>query len=120
MLRSLGAFNFLVVFFLFLFLRCLERLCQRVSVPLGGGEQWEKKKKKKKSRSGATVTTDDDDDGSAARVSLSSGSSFVPSSRFVHQLLARPRFSFLFYIARVNSSPLVVVVVVLTLCIKTI
>lgn len=92
-----------------------------MSVPLGGGEQWEKKKKKKKSRSGATVTTDDDDDdGSAARVSLSSGSSFVPSGRFVHQLLARPRFSFLFSIARVNSSPLVVVVVVLTLCIQTI
>lgn len=91
-----------------------------MSVPLGGGEQWEKKKKKKKSRSGATVTTDDDDDdGSAARVSLSSGSSFVPSGRFVHQLLARTR-SFLFSINRVNSSPLVVVVVVLTLCIQTI
>jgi hypothetical protein len=68
-----------------------------------------------------TTDDDDDDDGSAARVSLSSGSSFVPSGRFVHQLLARPRFSFLFYsIARVNSSPLVVFVVVLTLCIKTI
>lgn len=98
MLRSLalGAFNFLVVFLFLFFLRCLERLCQRVSVPLGGGgEQWEKKKKKK-SRSGATVTTDDDDDGSAARVSLSSGSSFVPSGRFVHQLRS-PALVFLFF-----------------------